>query len=88
MERSNAPVKKALTCGAFSRGEGEKWKRQTREREELFSGERGNVPFRFREWRLPRNVNATSSRDFMDSLFYTIVDFTLIYRRSFFNNNK
>lgn len=44
-----------------------------RRREELFSGERGNVPFRFREWRLPRNVNATSSRDLLlvVSLFYT-----------------
>lgn len=49
-----------------------------RRREELFSGERGNVPFRFREWRLPRNVNATSSRDLLlvVSLFHTITDFT------------
>lgn len=61
VKRSNAPVKKALTYGAFSReGEGEKWKRQTREGEKSFFQE-SKVTFRsvfengdFLEMSMPR----------------------------------
>ena len=59
VKRSNAPVKKALTYGAFSR-EGEVWKRQTREGEKSFFQE-SKVTFRsvfengdFLEMSMPR----------------------------------